>query len=398
MINKDIKDIDEKAINDLVTSNRPEDKTIEYKLELPRKGNAEEAEEFLRDVSAFANTSGGDIIYGIQEKEGESGMPDKAVGLEGVTGDAEQRRLEDIVRTGLAPPLTVHTKRIPEFPKGPVIVFRIPPSFSAPHMITHKKKGDSRFYVRTSTGRESLAVEQIRLAFIASENLSERIRNFRAHRLSQIIADETPVLLEKGARFVVHLIPLAAFHPTSTPEIVFTGEVEKKIRNAERGSSFRYNFDGYLAYSLGEEDKNRTYLQVFRRGEVEYVDCNILGDKEHKTISYIAYEEDTIGKVAKYLNLMKDLRVETPLLIMISLLGVKDWSMGCSSPFGGVRTTPDRCIDRDVLMIPARMIEDYDEEASHILKPVFDTIWQACGFPYSSNYDKNGVRIPGKSA
>ena len=384
MINKDIKDIDKKAINELVTSKRPEDKTIEYKLELPRKGN-DGAEKFLRDVSAFANASGGDIIYGIKESSNASGIPEDAIGLKGVTGDAEQRRLQDIVRTGLAPPLTVHTKTIPKFPEGPVIVFRIPPSFSAPHMITHKKRGDSRFYVRTSTGKKPLDVGEIRSAFIASENLSERIRNFRAQRLAQIIADETPVLLGKGARLVVHLIPLAAFQHTSRPEIVFTREVEEKIRNAEYGSSSRYNFDGYLRYSLGEEDKNRRYLQVFRRGEVEYVDCNILGEKEHKTISGPTYEKETIDKVDKYLKLMKDLGVETPILIMISLLGAKGWSMSYTFPHG-FEPSP-YSIDRDALKIPDIMIEDHDKEVSHILKPVFDTIWQACGLPRSLNYN-----------
>jgi hypothetical protein len=294
--------------------------------------------------------------------------------------------LEKKIRDSIKPQLRTDLIVVEGFNNSYVIVLRIPQSISAPHMVAYQNT--SRFYSRNSTGKYQLDVEGIKSAFIASEALSERIKRFREQRLAQIIEGKTLVLQEEGARLVVHLIPLAAFHHTPRPEIVFPGEVEEKIQNAERGSEFRYNLDGYLAYRLGEKDKNRTYLQVFRRGEMEYVDCNILGEKEHKTIPGRAFEEDTIAKVAQYLKLMKGLGVETPILIMISLLGVKDWRLGYPV-MRSFRNSP-RSIDRDALIIPYIRIEDYDKEASHILKPVFDTIWQACGFPCSSNYDADG--------
>ncbi len=54
----------------------PESRTLEYKQQLP--GTTEpEKEEFLRDVSAMANASGGVIVFGIAtRKKGNTGIPD----------------------------------------------------------------------------------------------------------------------------------------------------------------------------------------------------------------------------------------------------------------------------------------------------------------------------------
>jgi hypothetical protein len=47
-------------------------------------------------------------------------------------------------------------------------------------------------------------------------------------------------------------------------------------------------------------------------------------------------------------------------------------------------------IDRDMLLLPEVVIENYNVEAQHILKPCFDSIWNACGLSESLNYDENG--------
>ncbi len=47
-------------------------------------------------------------------------------------------------------------------------------------------------------------------------------------------------------------------------------------------------------------------------------------------------------------------------------------------------------IDRDILLLPEIVIESYDVIAEDILRPCFDSIWNACGFPRSPNYDDTG--------
>jgi hypothetical protein len=47
-------------------------------------------------------------------------------------------------------------------------------------------------------------------------------------------------------------------------------------------------------------------------------------------------------------------------------------------------------IDKDVLLLPESLIETYDTEPKEILKPMFDLIWNTCGFNGSFNFDENG--------
>ena len=54
--------------------------------------------EFLADVSAFANASGGDLVLGIRTKDGAA---DEVCGINLVDPDKEKQRLVNIVRDGL---------------------------------------------------------------------------------------------------------------------------------------------------------------------------------------------------------------------------------------------------------------------------------------------------------
>src|SRR6185436_19408502 len=83
----------------LVTNAEIESRVIEYKLSLP--GTSDSAKkEFLADVSSFANATGGDIVYGMEEI---GGAPTQLVGLQLNNVDTEKLRLEDVIRSGIAP-------------------------------------------------------------------------------------------------------------------------------------------------------------------------------------------------------------------------------------------------------------------------------------------------------
>ncbi len=69
MIPKPLNEIAEADIQQLKASGVEEGKTIEYKRDLPGTKD-EDKRELLADVSSFANTEGGDIIYGGAEDLG----------------------------------------------------------------------------------------------------------------------------------------------------------------------------------------------------------------------------------------------------------------------------------------------------------------------------------------
>ena len=57
-------------------------------------------------------------------------------------------------------------------------------------------------------------VEELRIAFNLSETITERIRNFKEKRLSDIIDNQIPIVLNDEAKLIIHLVPINSFNPT----------------------------------------------------------------------------------------------------------------------------------------------------------------------------------------
>lgn len=239
--NKPLESITEADLQALLIDEVPEGKTLEYKQELPG-GSDPDKKEFLYDVSSLANASGGDLIFGIKE---DGGVPVEICGLDIPDVDAVILRLENSIRDGIAPRIPgLKVQHIPLKNKRAVIVFRIPKSFSLPHMVTFKNA--SRFYSRNSAGKYQLDVGELRTAFTLSQSITNRIRSFRQERLSNIVAQETPVSMIDGAKLVLHIIPIGAFDPASSFDVASLYNNSPKPLSVVTGWSQRFNFDGWL--------------------------------------------------------------------------------------------------------------------------------------------------------
>jgi hypothetical protein len=71
---------------------------------------------------------------------------------------------------------------------------------------------------------------------------------------------------------------------------------------------------------------------------------------------------------------------------MVSLLDVQGYQMAVAE--GGFRDSS--AIDRESLLLPDILIEEYEVSIGTVLRPAFDALWQACGYPGSRNYDADG--------
>jgi predicted HTH transcriptional regulator len=134
MIDKPAASITKTDIDALVESGRVEDRTIEYKRDLPGPSD-EQRREFLRDVSSFANGFGGDILYGIEES---GGVPTSAPGVLISNFDELRLQLQNSLRSNLDPRLpAVDVEQISGFPNGSVLLVRVHQSWRAPHMVRY---------------------------------------------------------------------------------------------------------------------------------------------------------------------------------------------------------------------------------------------------------------------
>ncbi|AKB32419.1 Divergent AAA domain protein [Methanosarcina siciliae HI350] len=384
MIPKALNQITEQDLQSLVDNGVLEGKTIEYKQVL-KLDTYEEKREFLADVSSFANASGGDLIYGIIEDR-ESGAPERLEGLQIENLDMEIRKLENLVRDGIQPRIpSVDVCHISLSDSKTAVVIRILKSWVSPHRVTYK--GHDKFYSRNSKGKYPLDVGELRVAFNLSNSITEEIRKFRENRISEIQANETFVPLHHdNGKIILHLIPLSAVSFSQTynmSKLPFNPLKIRPIRSA--GWDGRYNLDGYLTYSMDKDDgKARTYVQLFRNGIFEAVESSML-KRERSKIPSVAFEEKIMGSFSHYFSFLKDLNVGLPIFAFLTLTGVKGYSM-TSEPLGVREDT----IEKDVLLIPEIVIESFDFEVEEILKLWFDTVWNACGFPCSLNFDNSG--------
>ncbi len=78
LFNKPLAEIKESDLQTLIDNKVSERKIIEYKRDLPGE-KYKDRKEFLADVSSFANTAGGYLIYGIATKQG---VPIELYGVE----------------------------------------------------------------------------------------------------------------------------------------------------------------------------------------------------------------------------------------------------------------------------------------------------------------------------
>lgn len=384
--------VSEEHLLQLPEDREQESKTIEFKLELP--GNSDsDRKEFLADFTSFANTVGGDLIYGVKAP---NGVAEEVIGLTGDL-DAELTRLENMIRTGVQTRVTGYLSRlIPLANEKKVLVFRISRSWSLPHRVT--LGGHDKFYGRHSTGKYPLDVPELRSLFLLSESTAERIRNFRAERISLILSGQTPIALAPGPKTVLHVVPFDAFSGGRTfdvSRIYDSNFLPLRPLAVHGGFSPRHNFDGIVTYPpiINERTPSPAYLQLFRSGIIESVDTRQINSWDNRplTIPGTGWENMLLNAVRQYFDIQANIGVTPPLIVMLSLLHVKGAKMYVRSSYS---LTEEEKVDRDHLLVPEVMVESFAADIAQRLKPTFDAVWNACGYSGSAGYGADGQRIP----
>ena len=373
-------------LKNLLIDQVPEGKTIEYKSE-PNIKKDSEKKEFLADVSSFANTIGGLIIFGIKEKKG---IPVEVNGFECEDIDAEILRLESMILTGLQPRISGISSRYIKMDNGNLfLLMHIPNSYASPHIISYQNS--SKFFARNSAGKYQLDVFELRTAFLLSETLNEKVRNFRLDRIAKINSGETPVVLRNNPKIVLHFLPLISFNSISNVnlnDIVNEGKLLDPVYISHNDS--KYNFDGFVTYRIHDNNLSSGYLQIFRNGCLETIDTRLLRAKgDAKIIPSKSFEEGIADALARYMILEKKMKIDFPYVVILSLINVKGYKMGVKTSFSSPFIDEDITIDRDILLLPDIQINVDSVDPFRIMKPVFDSVWNACGYAGSTNYDQN---------
>ena len=347
--------------------------------------------EFLKDVCAFANAAGGDLIYGIQEANGHA---DQLVPLSATEhpADATRRRLGQLLEAGIEPRLHgIEMRALSLATGGYVLVVRVPASYQRPHR--SRVDGLWRWPVRADTHIVDLTYDQIRDLFDRSMTLHQRARNFRDERLSGVLSGTSGRSLRAGPNCVVHLVPLASVAGRSTVDV-------RQLHNAYQefigrnwdGASRSLNLDGLAVYPSGRVS-DLAYTQIFRSGALEAArfagPLRVEDERDRNVIPSGVVSDFVRDSLETFIAAVGRWNIVGPAIAAAALLDIGNHEFWYQPPRGFTTRTP---CDRPNLVLPEVWIEQLSDirNVDEVARPLLDTLWQSFDHERCMFFDQNG--------
>ena len=189
-------------------------------------------------------------------------------------------------------------------------------------------------------------------------------------------------------KVIIHLIPLEAYSGGPTYDMRPLYQNPQSLAPMGTTSwNYRLNLDGIVTF--GTASPCPAYTQLFRNGVLEVVQGRILA-VEHEgrlAIPNVAFEDYIMRYLPQCLRLLETLGASLPIVVAMTLTHTKGLFMGVDNYFYG---DGGYSIDTETVILPETIVESFTTSAQEVLKPMFDLIWNACGFPGSANFDAEG--------
>jgi hypothetical protein len=380
--------IDGALLEKLCLDRCPESQTLEFKRDLPGSMDKDK-HELCKDVAGLANSDGGDLIYGIDEKGGAAGAICPATGE---PADAAIRRLGQVLDAGIEPRVQGLRLRAVDVPGGYALVVRVPGSFDGPHCV--RANNNRRFVIRNGTGVVDMSFDQIRGAFGRTASLAEKASAFIAERRDRIAVGHTPVALLPGPQLALHLVPMAGQAGRRSVDVraVHSTGFTSFVGQDWGGASSGLNLDGVYVYPGGaHSDGHYGYNQIFRTGALEGVTL-IGGEVElspgKKELAVFALEMSRFVHrwTTRFLASANDWGFAGPALLGIAVLNVQGYSLGIGAMFDPFSRA---AADRPHLAPPDAWIEDVEvAKVDDLIRPLLDTLWQGFGEDRCLDFDE----------
>lgn len=366
MIDKSLEKIILEDIEKLISDSVAESKTLEFKKEL-KISSDKDRREFLADISALANTIGGDLIFGIEENK--NGEAKSIIGLNIERIEEEIIRLENIIRDGIEPRIIgIQPYHLKLDENRYIIILRIPNSWISPHRVIFK--GYDKFFGRSSKSKYPLDVNELKVAFNLSENLDKNVQTFFRDRISIIESNETPIQLEGQHKVITHIIPLSAFSIRTSYDLSKIDELTIKLKPMHVSSwNHQANFEGFITYGMGN-----SYLQFFNNGIIEAVSSNLIS--KDKGIPSTGLVKELVKSTTRYINLLKELNVGLPLIVYVTLINCQGLKFHCNQDLILEPITHNKY----VLRLNESYIYNFDDNNEEIYRKIFNSMWNAYGY------------------
>lgn len=390
--------ITEKDILQLVADKIPENVTLEYKRELTLDADKTKArDEFLSDVTSLVNTSGGCIIYGIEEKRDpqnrNTGVPGGLHSASNDNYDNLQQKIHQALRQGTNPPVSVEIRRL-VVNAVPVILIGVPKRSGLPSMVTYNDNG--RIYRRNSAGKYVPDVYELEQLFLANGTNQQEAELLRQSRIEAVINQHVyPDVVTKGA-FFIHAIPLR-FRQGNTiamdkikdldeDEVRHPLVIPMSLNRPGLRAYYQFNADGYMSYSCTGSSKDiYCYNQFFRNGVVEFYTTQFMHSREDNPMmngDYVfgaAIAGGICGAVQRATRFWKYFQIEPEFLVFVS------FRVPFSTAYlAGINKIHEGGFPKKIVDLPPVTFNGLDFTNGQIydaFQSNLDAIWQIAGKP-----------------
>ncbi|MEM5406330.1 ATP-binding protein [Paraburkholderia unamae] len=380
-----LEDVNEAIIQRLIDDAFRESRTLDFKaqLDLTRGGKQALAE----DVCAFANTVGGDLVFGIRE---DGGVATQIVPLHIADLDEQLLALTNFLRDAVEPRVTTNllSHAVPLAQGGHVVVLRVAPSPNAPHRLQR----NNHFYLRNSVGKETMDIHAIRSAFAFSEGLADRALAVCDRRLALLRSGKTQVpTVPEQPLLVVHLLPVLSLTRREGHTIE---ELKAAAADLQRAQPAAYplgrpvaNFEGVICTSnTDREDRHYAFAQLFRDGSIEMVSILAIeeeGNPPLPTIYPAQYEPSLVQNgLPVAFQALTTLGIPAPLYLSVSVLNARGMRVAIRRPGTGLAGFPDLPANLVDLTSSLRYVEDPTVDPAVLAGPAIDVVWNAVGIDH----------------